>query len=447
MSEPILDIKNLGVSFGEKIVLNDVTLSVPDTGIVVLFGPSGSGKSTLLRSICGVNDANPSYRMWGKIRYLGEKLGKHEYPALVSQSAKLMISTVFENIVYGLPERNNLTPAQQKDLVLRLLDDAGLPDLKDKLDMAVVELPLAVQRHLAILRVAVSRPKLIFIDEPTSGLKDDEIGPMLEYIDKESKRCAILVVLHNQQQAKQLGGYAALLAGGSIQEFQDSNGFFTAPKSPVAEQFTKHGSCTVATPGADPRTLDESVAKPAPLSEGARKAKRRAKKNVKNASFGPRGFLWLRRGQLAGTPLPGVFHDINYDLKALHRVGVNTLITTTKRQLDDDELAKHKLRAIWSYIEDMGAPTFDQAVDICQKIDEALDNGEVVAAHCRAGLGRTGTVLAMYLIWEGSGALEALETVRAVEPRWVQSDVQVSFLEEFAKELAKGTHDQRSAVS
>lgn len=447
MSESILEIKNMGVSFGEKIVLNDITLSVPGTGIVVLFGPGGSGKSTLLRSVCGVNDANPSHRMWGKVSYMGDKVGKREYPALVSQSAKLMMSTVFENIVIGLPERNNLTPTQQHDLVLRLLDEAGLPDLKNQLNKAVVDLPLAVQRHLAILRVAVSRPKLIFIDEPTSGLKDDEIGPMLDYIRRESKRCAILVVLHNQLQAKHLGGYAALLAGGSIQEFQNADEFFTAPKSPITQQFTRNGSCAVPAPGTNPETLDESIPRPAPLSEGARKAKRRAKKNVKNASFGPRGFLWLRRGQLAGTPLPGVFHDINYDLKALNRVGVTTLITTTKFPLDDAVLAKHKLRAIWSYIKDMGAPGFDQAVEICQQIDAALDNGEVVAAHCRAGLGRTGTVLAMYLIWEGSGALEALETVRAVEPRWVQSEEQVLFLEEFAKELAKSSANERLAVS
>jgi len=55
--------------------------------------------------------------------------------------------------------------------------------------------------------------------------------------------------------------------------------------------------------------------------------------------------------------------------------------------------------------------------------------------HCRAGLGRTGTVLAAHLIWEGKGSLSALEYVRRIEPRWVQSEAQVKFLEAFSNKV------------
>ena len=59
----------------------------------------------------------------------------------------------------------------------------------------------------------------------------------------------------------------------------------------------------------------------------------------------------------------------------------------------------------------------------------ARRDGRVLAFHCRAGLGRTGTLLAAVLIWRGQGAVEAIETARAVHPRWIQSQEQFAFLE------------------
>jgi atypical dual specificity phosphatase len=87
----------------------------------------------------------------------------------------------------------------------------------------------------------------------------------------------------------------------------------------------------------------------------------------------------------------------------------------------------------------MQPPSIEQALALCRSIDVDLASGEVVAVHCRAGLGRTGTVLAAYRLWRGRGALsalQALEDVRRIEPGWVQSVSQVKFLEEFALVVA-----------
>jgi atypical dual specificity phosphatase len=138
-------------------------------------------------------------------------------------------------------------------------------------------------------------------------------------------------------------------------------------------------------------------------------------------------------------------HDIDYDLKTLKRVGVTVLLSLTERPPDVAEMEAHGLKNIWSPVPDMEAPSPNQANDICRKIDLALSEGEVVAVHCRAGLGRTGTILAAYLIWEGNSAFDALEEVRRIEPRWVQSDVQVKFLERFSA-VIKGRMGKETAA-
>lgn len=420
----VLQLENFGAAFGDKVILSNVNLNILEQGIYVLLGPSGTGKSTLLRALAGLNDANPSFRTWGKAIYTGDELCEGNRPALVSQSAKLMMSSVLENIVCNLPERNNLNLGQQRDLAVRLLEQAGLAELKDVLNDNVVSLSLAKQRHLATLRLASAGPRLLCLDEPTAGIPEHEVTSLLNYIKQESTRRAVLVVLHNLNQARELDGQTALLAGGYIQEMQPTDEFIKEPRSEPAKQWVNLGSCNVPSPDARPEDLADDVIPPPPLPEVARKAP--------SASVGPRGFLWLKRGALAGTPLPGVFHDIEYDMTMLNKVGVTVLVTLTTRPVNANVLEKFSIKSIWQAIKDMGAPSLDQATMICQQIDEAIDDGEVVAVHCRAGLGRTGTVLAAYLIWEGATALDALDKVRGVEPRWVQSEEQVEFLEQFS---------------
>lgn len=160
-----------------------------------------------------------------------------------------------------------------------------------------------------------------------------------------------------------------------------------------------------------------------------------AAENPVAASRGPNGFSWLVPGRLAGTPWPGVVHDMDADLKALSRCGITMLITLTEKNFPQDALARHGLKNFHLPVYDQEPPTVAQMQMLLARMSAALRRGEVLAVHCLAGLGRTGTVLAAWLVREGLTAEEALRRVRLIDAQYVQSDVQEALLHEFENAL------------
>ncbi len=160
-----------------------------------------------------------------------------------------------------------------------------------------------------------------------------------------------------------------------------------------------------------------------------------AAENAMPASRGPNGFSWLVPGRLAGTPWPGVVHDMDADLKALNRCGVTMLITLTEKDFPQDALARNGLKNFHLPVYDHEPPTVAQMQMLLARMSVALRRGEVLAVHCLAGLGRTGTVLAAWLVREGLTAEEALRRVRLIDAQYVQSEAQEALLYEFENAL------------
>lgn len=442
----VLELSGFGAAFGDRTVLNSVTFSIASPGCTVLLGPSGTGKSTLVRTLAGFNQSNPSLQIWGKALYEGQACDSENRPNLVMQHSKLLVSDVLENLVCNLPDRAKLTQRMQIERVAQLLEETGCPQLLNCLLQKVVERSVSEQRVISILRHAFSNAGLLMIDEPTTGLRAEQAEPILQLIEYLAGRRAVMVVLHNLLEARRLAHHVVLLANGVAEEVRNSPDFFENPNSASARRFLTTGSCPeisheLRTSSSMPRSGVELTTLPILPARPA---------VVISENCGPRGFLWLLPGQLAGTPWPGVFQDVRYDLDALRAVGVTRLISLTEELFDASLAAEFGMECMNSPMADMHPPTLDQGIDLCVSIDNFLMDGEVVAVHCRAGLGRTGTVLAAYWLWRAGGsmnALKALEDVRRIEPLWVQSQAQVNFLQEFAPVVAnrflyrKTSHD------
>jgi len=426
--QPVLWMSDFGAGYGNRIVLDDICLEIPRSGLWAVMGPSGVGKSTLLRVICGVAQQNANLKLWGEMRYQGLLAGEQGWPTLLAQDARLMVSSVLENLTCGLPDRASLNLREQRARILEHLSRYGCEQLQADFDRQVVELSLARQRIVAILRQTLCRPAMLCADEPTAGLDENDSAPVLALLRQCARSCTIMLASHDQRAVRNCADQVVLLASGRVQETNSSAAFFSHPTSAAAIEFVNRGTCTSVRPDAIAGELDPSVIRLPPLSTGARQAK--------NAWAGPRGFVWLRKGQLAGTPMPGVVGELVHDLDALKRVGVTRLLTLLECPLDcQTELAERGMAATHMPIEDMAAPDLDQAQSLCRHIDRWLHEREVVAVHCRAGHGRTGTALAAWRIWHGESAPEAIEGIRQLERRWIQSREQAEFLRRFELHL------------
>lgn len=416
-TSPVLCLTEAGVAYGDRVVLQDLTLEIASIGVTVLMGPGAAGKSTLLRSICDPGFGGEGVERWGEWSYQGRPLAYGAaLPALVEQKAKLLLATVFENLVQNLPARATLTPAGQRAVISDQLRSHGLPALVERLDDSVLDLPAADQRKLAVLRCVSSDPALLCVDEPLVGLEESAAQEVIAFLRQESRRRAVLVVTHNQRYARELGGWVFLLAGGSLQESLPAEAFFTAPRTEVGRVYLRTGSCALPSPSARPEELAPDFRRESEPEDL------------------PTGFRWLQPGRLAGTARPGLLRDLEQDLAALQALGVTVLVTLTEDalHLDAEQRDRCGLRVIWCPIDDMHAPSHQAAQRVCAELIQLMRDGAVVAFHCRAGLGRTGTMLAALLIHEqGLDGAQALEAVRSINPRWVQSEIQVRFLNSF----------------
>jgi atypical dual specificity phosphatase len=141
---------------------------------------------------------------------------------------------------------------------------------------------------------------------------------------------------------------------------------------------------------------------------------------------------------LAGSACPGVAAPLEEDLNFLREQGVDTVVTLTEAPvIPRGELAGHfHLRHI--PVPDYHAPAIAQIEEFVRFVRQRREEGGKVLVHCMGGIGRTGTMLAAWLIAEGASASDAIRTVRAGRPGSIETESQVRRLREWEAHVRQG---------
>lgn len=208
-------------SFGSKVVLDGIDLSIAKGESVVVIGGSGTGKSVMLKSILGILrpergsiivDGEEVIGMRGRDRdRMMLKFG------MLFQGAALFDSLrVWENVAFGLIQGRGMARAQARDIAIEKLAAVGLAASAGELFPA--ELSGGMQKRVALARAIATSPEIIFFDEPTTGLDPimaDVINDLIVKCTKELG-ATTLSITHDMASARKIADRIAMLYKGRL---------------------------------------------------------------------------------------------------------------------------------------------------------------------------------------------------------------------------------------
>jgi phospholipid/cholesterol/gamma-HCH transport system ATP-binding protein len=217
---PLVEVRKVWKSFGEKGVLRGVSLAVPKGTILAVMGGSGTGKTVLLRIASGLArpDAGEVFLFGTRIDRMREEamLPLRRRTGFVFQGAALFDSlSVFENVAYPLREHTRMSLGEITERVHHFLGLVGLPGTDDLLP---AELSGGMRKRVGIARALVMEPEVVFFDEPTAGLDPTNAKLVAELIAQlRTGVCdTAVVVTHDVEFAEMVADQMAILMHGQF---------------------------------------------------------------------------------------------------------------------------------------------------------------------------------------------------------------------------------------
>ena len=235
----MIDVKHLSKSFGDHLVLDDISEHIHPGEKVVVIGPSGSGKSTFLRCLNLLEIPTK-----GSITFDGTEITD---PKVDIDRIRRQMGMVFQhfNLFPNMTIRKNITlapvqtglmkQAQADQQAMELLRRVGL---EDKADSYPNQLSGGQKQRIAIVRALAMKPKLMLFDEPTSALDPEMVGEVLDVMKQLAQEgMTMVVVTHEMGFAREVGSRLLFMDEGVILEQGDPRAIFAAPKHERTRSF------------------------------------------------------------------------------------------------------------------------------------------------------------------------------------------------------------------
>ncbi len=220
-----LEARAVSAWFGDRKVLDRVSLTMPAGKVTALIGPSGCGKSTFLRILNRMHEMVPSAKLAGEVRLDGQRhlrrrpaadRGPAGRSAWCSRSrTRSRPCRIYDNVVAGLKlTGTRVSRAARDDLVEECLIRAGLwTEVSNRLSQPGGALSGGQQQRLCIARSLAVRPRVLLMDEPCSALDPTSTRVIEETIAELAAEVTIVIVTHNMQQAARVSAAVRVLPG------------------------------------------------------------------------------------------------------------------------------------------------------------------------------------------------------------------------------------------
>ena len=244
--EPIMQIKDLNLWYGEHQALHNICVDLPRNEITALIGPSGCGKSTFLKTLNRMQDLVPGVKITGEVLYEGSNIYDPSVDVtwlrkrigMVFQKANHFPMSIYDNIAYGPRTHGVRGRAKLDEIVEKSLRGAAIWDeVKDRLHASALGLSGGQQQRLCIARALAVEPDILLMDESTSALDPISTGKIEELAVQLKEKYTVVMVTHNMQQAVRVSDRCAFFLLGELVEFDKTETMFSTPRDQRTEDY------------------------------------------------------------------------------------------------------------------------------------------------------------------------------------------------------------------
>lgn len=233
--ETILSLQNISKSFGDNLVIDDLSLDIGRGQFVTLLGASGCGKTTTIRMIAGLDAPDTGHIFLDGADITALPPDKRKVNTVFQNYALFPHLNVYKNIAYGLKIRK-LPKAQIRQKVEQVLELVALSGFEERMPN---ELSGGQRQRIAIARALVLDPQILLLDEPLGALDLQLRRQMQKELKEIQTRLGItfIYITHDQEEAMSMSDRIVLMKQGLIEQIGTPREIFTRPATRYAASF------------------------------------------------------------------------------------------------------------------------------------------------------------------------------------------------------------------
>jgi phosphate transport system ATP-binding protein len=251
-SDPVLETRQLSISYDGKAALSDVSLNIPRGEITAIIGPSGCGKTSFLQAINRIGDMIPGFHINGDVLLDGQSvysqftdlIALRRRVGMIFQKPNPFPLSIRRNIDLPLQEHGYHKRTERDEIIRRVLQDVGLWDeVQHRLDSSALTLSGGQQQRLCIARALALGPEVLLFDEPCSALDPIASRTVEQLIQSLRAQATIVVVTHNLPQARRVADQVAMFwfsdGSGRLIESGPAADVFQSPRQAITAAYVQ----------------------------------------------------------------------------------------------------------------------------------------------------------------------------------------------------------------